>query len=430
MEKNIYLSIFILTVSLFFAGAQAQGEEALTWQDCIKEAAINHPDLISAEENIKQYKAAEGIASSGLFPQVDASAAASRKRTITTTSGKTTEKTANSFSYDLSATQLIFDASKTGAAKSAALQDIKASEYNYKFVSSDVRYRLRAAFIKVVRAQALLNITNEIYNIRRGNLELIALRYESGLEHRGAFLNAEANSSQAKIEIAQAARSLEAAQRELCKEMGRDIFSLVKVSGSFVVDDAVLEKPDFEALAKKHPSLGKLIAQKNSAYFGIKQKEADYFPYVSATAAAGKSGSDWQAEDEQYGAGVSLSFPIFEGGLRKAEVNRAQAIFNQAKENQRSAQDAIALELEQAWAGLQDDIENVLVQKKFLDAALERAGIAEAQYALGLIQFDNWIIIEDNLVGSKKAFLDAQANALLSEAKWIQAKGDILEYEN
>jgi outer membrane protein TolC len=61
-------------------------------------------------------------------------------------------------------------------------------------------------------------------------------------------------------------------------------------------------------------------------------------------------------------------------------------------------------------------------------AAEERAKIAEAQYSLGLLQFDNWTIIEDNLVSAKKAFIDAQANALLAEANWVMAKGETLEY--
>jgi hypothetical protein len=44
------------------------------------------------------------------------------------------------------------------------------------------------------------------------------------------------------------------------------------------------------------------------------------------------------------------------------------------------------------------------------------------------MNFDNWIIIEDELVRAKIAFLQAEANALLAEANWIQAKGETLEY--
>jgi outer membrane protein TolC len=77
---------------------------------------------------------------------------------------------------------------------------------------------------------------------------------------------------------------------------------------------------------------------------------------------------------------------------------------------------------------LQDAIETVEVQKKQLDAAEERAKIAEAEYATGFISYDNWTIIEDNLVSAKTRYLDAEANALFAEANWVQAKGEVLEY--
>ena len=114
--------------------------------------------------------------------------------------------------------------------------------------------------------------------------------------------------------------------------------------------------------------------------------------------------------------------------MRLAEVAQAKSIYNQAQADEKSIKDSVLVALEQTWAALQDAIATVEVQKKFLDATEERAKIAEAQYSLGLIQFDNWIIIENDLVGAKKSFLNAQANALVAEANWIQAKGETLEY--
>lgn len=288
--------------------------------------------------------------------------------------------------------------------------------------------RLRSAFINLLKAQELLNITEEIYKIRRGNLELITLRYESGLEHKGALLNAQANSAQAEFEILQAKRAIEVAQRQLIKEMGRVEFSKVRAQGDFNIKNSDIEKPDFEVLANNNPSLGRLIAQKNSASFGIKASEANFFPKLSATAGASRNSSKWPPEDDQLSAGLSLSLPLFEGGLRLAEVSQARAVYNQAVENARSARDSIIVTLEQSWANFQDALGEVETQNKFLTASLARAEIAEAQYSLGLIQFDSWTIIEDNLVSNKKAFLNAQANLLLAEASWIQAKGETLEY--
>ena len=425
MNKVVKTLIILLFLNFLLHRAQAEEiftEEILTWQDCIKEAAKNHPDLISAGESVKKSEASKKITASALLPQVDSNVGAS--------TAKTASATTDTYSYGVSGTQLLFDGAKTISDIKAAKENIKAAQYSYKFTSSEVRLRLRTAFINLLKAQELLNITKEIYNIRRGNLELITLRYISGIEHQGALLNAEANLEQAKFEISQAERGLQVAQREIIKEMGRTEFSSVRTQGDFKVSDAALEKPDFVELAKNNPSLEKLIAQKNAAAFGIKAAEADFLPQLSAQAGASRSSSHLPPEGDRWNAGLSLSLPLFEGGLRAAEVAQAKALFNQAEADERSAKDGVILTLEQTWAELQDAVETVGVQEKYLAAAQERARIAEAQYSLGLIQFDNWTIIEDDLVRTKKAFLNAQANASLAEAAWVQVKGETLEYAN
>ena len=423
-----YPRFIILLVLLSGSPACLYAEEALTWKACIVESMKNHPDLISAQEAVKQSEASKKITASGLYPQISASADASRDRTKTVTSGSTTKKTENSFNYGVSGTQLLFDGLKTSSNVKAAAENIKASQYNYKFTSSEVRFRLRSAFIDLLKAQESLKIVQDIYDIRKGDLELITLRYQSGIEHKGALMNSQANLAEAEFEIAQAKRALETARGELIKEMGRTSFSELRAEGDFNVADSALQKPDFEALAKNNPSLWRLAAQKNAASFGIKAAQAEFFPQLSAQASVNKSNSHWPPRDEQLSAGLSLSLPLFEGGLRFAQVAQAKAVYNQAVENERSSKDGIILALRQAWASLQDALEMVKVQKQFLDASLERAKIAESQYSLGLLQFDNWTIIEDGLVSAKKAFLNAQSNALAAEANWVQAKGETLEY--
>jgi outer membrane protein TolC len=114
--------------------------------------------------------------------------------------------------------------------------------------------------------------------------------------------------------------------------------------------------------------------------------------------------------------------------LKTAQLEQAKALYKQYEADERSARDAVIYTLEDTWAALQDNVESVGVEEKFLQATQVRSNIAEAQYSLGLMQFDNWTIIEDDLVQSKKSLLNARANALYAEANWIQAKGETLEY--
>ncbi|MBU1923899.1 MAG: TolC family protein, partial [Candidatus Omnitrophica bacterium] len=416
----------IVTIFLLSFVSAVKAEELLTWQGCIREAAKNHPDLIAAGEEIKQSESSKQVTASALFPQVDANVRASTARTESTP-GKST--TGDTYNYGVSATQLFFDGAKTTSEVKSASEDIKAAKQNFRFTSSTVRFRLRTAFIDLLKVQEMLRITQEIYNIRRENLELITLRYASGLEHKGALLTSEADLAAAIYDISRAKRDVEVAQRSLVKEMGRSQLTQITVKGNFEISDSAENKPDFELIVKNNPSLQQLIAQKNAAGFDLKSAYASFFPSLSGTAGANKNGSHWAPRGNQWNLGLVLSMPIFEGGLRSAQVSQAKALLNQLKENERSAKDSAILALEETWATLQDTVENVGVQNKSLKATEERSKIAQAQYSTGFITFDNWIIIEDNLVSAKKAFLDAQADKLYAEANWIQAKGETLEYE-
>jgi outer membrane protein TolC len=425
MLKYFKINLIVVIFLLFFVSS-TKAEEFLTWEGCIKEAAKNHPDLIAAGEEINQSVASKQETASALFPQVDASVNASTASTASSP-GKSTQ--ADTYNYGLSATQLFFDGAKTINNVRSASEEIGAAKQNFRFTSATVRFRLRTAFIDLLSVQEMLRITQEIYNIRRENMELITLRYESGLEHKGALLTSEADLASAIYDISKAKRNVEVAQRSLVKEMGRSQLTQITVKGNFEIRDSVEIKPDFEKIVKNNPSVQQLIAQKNAANFSLKSAYANFSPSLTGSAGANKNGSHWAPRGNQWNLGLALSMPIFEGGLRIAQVSQAKALLNQLKENERSARDSAILTLEETWAVLQDAIENVGVQNKSLNATEERSKIAQAQYSTGFITFDNWIIIEDNLVKAKKAFLDAQASKLYAEASWIQAKGETLEYE-
>ena len=412
---------------MFIPFSHAAAENTLTWKDCIKEAARNHPDLIAAQEAVNQSEAAKKITGSALLPQVDANLSGTRTRTTTSSGNSETRRTSNNYSYGAAATQLIFDGSKTKDNVNAAGENIKASRASYRFTSSDVRLRLRAAFINLLKAQEMITVAGEIAKMRRSDYELITLRYQSGYEHRGALMTAEASLAQANLQVAQATRDVEQAQWQLTKEMGRKDFVPMSVQGDFTVLDLAKEKPDFETLAKNNPSIQKIIAQKNAAQFGLKAANASYWPKLTGQAGANKSGPRWAPQNGEADLGLTVSLPIFEGGLRSAQVAQADAQLKQLEANERSTRDGIVVALVQAWASLQDAVETVEVQNKQLAAAEERATIAEAEYSTGFLNYDNWTIIQDNLVQAKTSFLNAQANALLAEANWIQAKGEVLE---
>ena len=268
-----------------------------------------------------------------------------------------------------------------------------------------------------------------IDKLRRQNVELVSLRYEAGREHLGSLLTTKASLAQAEFEADQARRRLELAQVRLNKELGEGRYKPMQVRGEFILSEKLEPKPDMVKLTQDNPFLKQLISKKEAARWGIESAKSEYFPQVYADGSLGRSDDEFLPEKDRWGAGLSFSLSLFEGGSRKAGQDKATAIFKQSEQDLRSGKDTVILTLEESWINMKDVQGNVQVQKKFLDAAAERAKISQAQYSNGLITFDDWTIIEDNLVSAKKSYLNAQAGALIAEANWVQAKGGKIDYE-
>ncbi len=422
MKRYKYLCATVFLLFLSVALKTAAAEDLLAWKDCVNEALKNHPDLISAAEKIKQAKSDKDIDVSSVLPQVTSEATGRKSKT----GGKKTKET---YSLGVTGKQLIFDGFKTTSEVSNSFKNIIAQKYNYAVVSSNIRLNLCSAFVGLLKAQELISLTKDIAKRRRQNLELIKLRYEAGREHKGSLLTSEADLARAEFEVGQAQRSVSLAHRELSKELGRSKKRLIKAKGKFSINGNYDYKPDFEHLADTTPFLRELIAKKEAARYNLQSEQADFLPKVYLNASIGETDTEWVPREDEWSAGVTVSLPWFEGGSRIAEIYKAKSQLNQAKADERSGRDYVLVTLEETWKDLQDKILNVSVEEKFLKAAEERAKIAAVQYEKGLMSFDDWIIIEDNLVNAKKSYLDAQAEMLIAEAYWIQAKGGTLDEE-
>jgi len=309
----------------------------------------------------------------------------------------------------------------------AAAANFRAAQYNYEATSANVRQRLRTAFVQLLKAQELLKLTEEIAERRKENVEHVTLRYKAGREHRGSLLTAQANLRQAEYDVAQAKRLLTLSQRRLFKELGRTEPADVEAKGELQAGEYPPNEMDFLQMAESTPTVRSLRAGTEAAQYRLESAKANHYPEISASASIGMSDSSFPPDEHEWSVGLSVSIPLYEGGRRKAQVAQARSELTQTLAEEASGRDEVILTIEERWTDLRDALENIAVQQQFFEAAEERAKIAQVQYSNGLITFDNWTIIEDDLVRVIKSFLNARADAVIAEANWLQAQGIILE---
>jgi outer membrane protein TolC len=411
--------LLAISISMLFNVQTVNSQEILKWPDVVSATIEHQPNLKGAAYRVDEARYDQKISKSAFFPQISASS--SYRRTDSSNADW-----AQSYNHGLSGSLLLFDGLKTPYAVSAANKRIDEQQFAYEVVSSDTLLNIRTAFVQLMESQELMTLAKSIRDRKQQNLELVQLRYEGGKEHRGAYLTAEAELAEAEFNVREAERALILSRRQLLITMGFEEMKDIAVTGHFILSEPYLEKPDLNILLDGVPFLKQLAASREAALYNQKSTRGEFWPTVSASSSLGRSGEDFEGDENDLSFGLSFSLPIFEGGRNRANAAKSHISFLRAQATEQNGRQQVLLSLEDSWKRLKDAIETVEVSKKFLLATEERAKIAAAQYGTGLIGFDDWIIIENNLVAAQKNYLSVQSGMLTAEAGWIHSLGGSL----
>jgi outer membrane protein TolC len=234
---------------------------------------------------------------------------------------------------------------------------------------------------------------------------------------------------QARVEVEQAKSALELSKLSLCNQLGRDKATDISVKEDFNFATVTDKDPDFDAAIKENLSVMIAVSNRHSAEYALSSAVSSCLPSVSLSGSLGRGGNRLLPEDTQWSLGLGMSFSIFDGGKSAADILSYTAALNRAKADEKGTIQNTRYSLMSVWNDFKNSVLDLGAQQKYMDSTQENAKIADAQYSTGLIQFNNWTIIQNSLVSYEKSFLSAQANVLTKEAAWIQAKGGTLEDE-
>jgi outer membrane protein TolC len=165
------------------------------------------------------------------------------------------------------------------------------------------------------------------------------------------------------------------------------------------------------------------IGQEDSAKASVTVAASNFYPSLNLTGTVGKFGPEFYPDQDRWSLGVTLSLPIFTGGrdyygYKSAVSSRAAATYNIPKVRKDTLD-----KLKQAFVAFVEAVEKLKVDTSFKYAAQVRAEIARKKYNNGLLTFEDWDIIENDLITREKTYLQSRRDRGLSEASWEQAQG-------
>lgn len=389
-------------------------EIEMSWLDVVSIASSQNYDVLVSQSAIRQAGFSVLMSESAYLPQVSLS---------------TSVSDGGSLAYGLSGKQLLYDWHQTKEKINQSEWQQVLTHDSYNLVSSTVRFSLRSTFVSVLQNQELIVILNEILKRRQQNYELVSLRYEAGREHKGALLSSKASLDQSLFDVDQAMKQLDVDKLTLATLMGDMSLKELRVTGNFTSDDVLLKKPTISDLVEQNLTVIQKKHQQDLALTNINAVIAARYPQLSGSVGFSGSLNNRFGEANDISVGAGLSVTIADGGKRDAELEKAKLAYFDAVVALEKARADSRVELENAWNAVVNSIQQVALQRQFYNAAKERSKIAEAQYSTGLLSFDNWTIIEDNLVRTQKSYLQAVGSALIAQAAYDRVIGGTLEDE-
>ncbi|WP_160300778.1 TolC family protein [Kiritimatiella glycovorans] len=398
----------------------AAGRDSLDWEACVRLAEQHHPRLVAAQASVRAAQAGTDIAESSTLPQLSVSGSGRYSES----GGAGVPATGReSYGADFGVSQNLYSGGENRARIDSARAGLEAAIRSYEITAAEVTLDLRRAFIELLYAQQQVALNRGILDRLIGNEKLVELRYEGGREHKGSLALSRATTYEGRTDLAQAERQRSIARENLARTIGLDhVPPALAVTGAFEVDGTPVWSGGRE-LARATPEFSRRLALLDQSEADLRSAESGLRPDLDLTGSAGRAGEDLYLDEYSWSAGVRLSFPFWSGGRERHRIRQAEAGLLQAEAEVRNTLDALTRTLADAYRSYADAAENVEVRTRFLEASELRASIARRQYESGLLSFENWDIIESNLIQNRKQLLQSQRTALIAAAQWTRVRG-------
>ena len=378
--------------------------------DLVATALRENKDLLIASARVDEFAGKYGFVRSGLFPQVGAGYEASRQRNIP--SGAVNPSTYNSYSAVLNASWEIDIWGRIRRQTEAANAQLLASEEGRQGVILSLVGSVAGAYINLRNLDRQLEIAKATAKSRGESYELFKLRFEGGVI---SVLELSQNKSQyeeALASIPPLEKAIAQQENGLSVLLGRNPGPIVRGKD---IDQLAL--PAIPAglpseLLERRPDIRRAEQDLIAANALIGAARAAYFPTISLTGLFGYASPSFsnlfnsQNKVWQYSAPITM--PIFTAGAIAGQVQAAEAVQQQALFGYQKAIQEAFREVDDSLINQDRTREQLLAQRRQVEALQQYASIARLRYDNGYTSFIEVLDAERSLFNVQLQYTQTQ----------------------
>lgn len=392
----------------------------MTFNEAVLLLEKQNLELQSSQNSLEASRADQKSSQGNFLPNLDFSTSfdKTRSKSLTTTSEGET------YTNALTLSQNIFNGFKDRAQFKIAESAVLIEQANLQEKKSDLSFQLHTAVADYFYAKNSISLFEEIKKRRKDNLSLVELRYESGRENKGSVLLSKAYLDQAELDLLTANNLFNNSITHLQKLFGLENNEEISISNEPDVPSPQNATPDFQNLINENPSTKKYQATLNQKEQQLTSIRSNMLPTWDIKASVAYSGNDFLSDDQKrYQVGTSLTWSLFNGG---SDYYASTSALYAQKTAEKSLQNIfldLIKTLKENHSTLIESHLAVKASQSFLDASKTRAEIARSKYNNGLMQFDDWDTIENELINRQKDYLIKKRTLKIAHATWEKSIG-------
>ena len=408
--------LFLISTGLIPSFGHAQAP--LTWQACIDALMLNNSELKAGLSTYESVELQEGIARAGFLPQISGSLGITRGNSSSSTSPSTTDTAA------LTASQNLFSGFQDVGKREQARANTVIAAQTLRSLKAKLSSDLKAAFQSLSYAKEDVTLSQATLLRREENLRLVTLRFESGRENKGSVLLSQAYLNQSHYDQLQAQNAVRIARAQLARILGLDDAARADIQGQVPTHEPPALLPSWGEIAQQTPSIQQAIAQSQSSEASVTIARAQFLPNLNVSSTLDRQDTQFFPRGaNRWSVGMTLSLPLLNGGKDLASLRSNFAQRSAAEGQLDNSGRLVIAQLEQSYASYLESVSKLKVDQSFQEAALVRAEIARQRYNNGLMTFEDWDVIENDLITRQKNYLQSKKDRVIAEAAWEQAQG-------
>ena len=294
----------------------------------------------------------------------------------------------------------LFDSFASWHGMNRAKQMNEAAGHELERTDQEIVFRVVSAYYDDLLAGKQLQVAEQAARTAQSIMERSQVRFDSGLVVESDLLTAKVRVASRQQELIRARNDLDLARAQLNTAMGLPLESLFQPAEALAersLPVPLLQEAEKQALMNR-PDLKRIQSEESAQQQSVAMAKSSFGPRVNAVAGwetdnpaflAGGGGNNWLG-------GMEVQFDLFQGGAKRAELSRQQALADKAVAMKQAATDAIRLEVRRAYYDVDASRQQVEVA---------RAAIAQAQESLRINQdrYDGGLTTITDLLGAEDA---------------------------